>query len=707
MRSRCLIVCALVAAAFVVNGCVYYNTFFNAKKAYQDAERARLQQERNLQRPGTGEPTSPYSPSAPPSRTPSRSSPISNAQLYRTAIEKSAKVLAYYPRSEYVDDALLLMAKSYYRLNEFGSSLRKCDELLTSFPQSPLAVEARYWRGMSLWSLGKQEEAAALLQQIADEQGSPFRGNAAFALAGLERERGALDGAIEYYRIAIMSAEDPLFRAQAREALGECLMQAKRPREAVSVYSELALVSPTSIERYHAYMKKAAAQREMKDYDGALATLQPLVRDQRYDAYIPQTSLEIARTYEEKGETEAAVLLYQKVLDDAARELPSVPQTGQMEGRQFQAAPSPQNKETAEAHYRLGLLQERHYHNYAKATEHYTSAAQNQTFEVSQSAKQHLDALTRWSQLHAALTDTSDSTKSQGRDLAVYALAEHFFLNLEEVDSAFAYFQTVVDSFPESSLRPKAHYAMGWLWQNARGDSVRADSVWSLVLADTTPTPLVHELQRAIRKQRDSGTPDPVLPFYREAETAWLRALDELPPYAPDTLADSLALAEWWRRWAEEQGRMSGNYVPTFEKIVEEHPNSPYAAKARFVLGWTAENIRGDTTAAFEWYRAASNDSLASPEIAARARKLLDLRIPKAEPSKPDSLGPAERTRRSARPDSLGLPEGTGRVVRPDSVMGESLFRKFTRDSVRTHAADSLRPGIRRPPAEEQEDGRR
>ncbi len=664
-RERCLVVSA--CAALALGGCVYYNTFFNAKRAYEEAERARTERELLRQRTETVRNTDLSSPS---SLQPSSSSPQQGAlqstgsgeQQYRAAIEKSAKVLAYYPRSAYVDDALLLMAKSYYRLDEFTASLRKCNELLTSFPNSPLASEARYWRGMMLWKLDQREEATLELRRIADDDSSPFRGDAAFAVAGMERHRGALDEAIRYYRIAVSNAQDPLFQREARKALGECLVEASRPGEAVSFYRELASASWATRDRYAAYVKMAAGQRMMGDHDGALATLRPLLTDQRYDEFVQRTRIEIGRTYEEKGEIEAAVLLYREVLDEAERQNPAPAQgtvSTQSPGTE-QRPTVPQTPETVEANYRLGLLHEKHYHNYAKAAEHYAFSAQNQTLDAGRTAKERQGHLSRWNELHAALADTADSTKARARDLTLYTLAEHFLLNLEEPDSAFAYFHAVVDSFPESRQTAKARYAIGWLWLNVRRDTARADSAWAPVLADTTNTMLIRALQQDIRKWLSVEQPDPAEPLYREAETAWLVALEQASPHLPDSLAaDSLGRARWWDRWAEEHCLLSERYVPKFRKVIEEYPESPYATRSRFVLGWTTENVMGDTAAAGAWYREASRDTLLLPEVAQWATKVLDLRAEQARrsPAQRDSLD--QRTggkNTSATPDSLTAP---------------------------------------------------
>ena len=81
----------LILGALVFSGCAYFNTFYNAKKQFGDAEKAYLANPPDLE--------------------------ISSGQrdLYEQAIKKASKILVFYPNSKYVDDALFLMGKAYFR----------------------------------------------------------------------------------------------------------------------------------------------------------------------------------------------------------------------------------------------------------------------------------------------------------------------------------------------------------------------------------------------------------------------------------------------------------------------------------------------------------------------------------------------------------------------------------------------------------------
>ena len=81
IKSLCLLL--------LVQGCAYFNTFYNAQEHYKDAEKIRIENFGN--------------------QLPSRA-----IQEYEKAIEKSQKVLTDYSDSKYVNDELLLKWKSLF-----------------------------------------------------------------------------------------------------------------------------------------------------------------------------------------------------------------------------------------------------------------------------------------------------------------------------------------------------------------------------------------------------------------------------------------------------------------------------------------------------------------------------------------------------------------------------------------------------------------
>ena len=124
---------------FYDNFTSYYNTFYNIKKKFNEAERIRRKNIREHQDPNT-EPTIPIS-------------------TYQVVIESGASLLEYYPDCRWIDDTLLLMGISYARLGEYGRAERKFSELITIFEDSEHLSMAYIWKARVIAEQGRAEEA--------------------------------------------------------------------------------------------------------------------------------------------------------------------------------------------------------------------------------------------------------------------------------------------------------------------------------------------------------------------------------------------------------------------------------------------------------------------------------------------------------------------------------------------------------------------
>ncbi len=132
--------------AMAVAGCAKYNTFFNARKSFNEAEQVR--EDRLKAGEDISEPTS------------------GQRNLYDGAIKKCQKVLDEYPGSGMTDDALFLMAKSYHRLNSYRMSIRKFDLLFSNFPATHYEEEAIYLQALNFLLIGDVANSNAYLERL-------------------------------------------------------------------------------------------------------------------------------------------------------------------------------------------------------------------------------------------------------------------------------------------------------------------------------------------------------------------------------------------------------------------------------------------------------------------------------------------------------------------------------------------------------------
>ncbi len=109
----------------LLTGCIYYNTFYNAKKYY-------------------------------------------NEKNYNKSIEKCEKILERYPRSDYTDDAIFLMGKCYYHSNKPDEAKKNFRRIIDNFYNSPFREESYLFLGKIAVEKKDLDEAIILLNRVAD-----------------------------------------------------------------------------------------------------------------------------------------------------------------------------------------------------------------------------------------------------------------------------------------------------------------------------------------------------------------------------------------------------------------------------------------------------------------------------------------------------------------------------------------------------------
>ncbi len=110
----------IIVVVLLLSGCVYYNTFYNARKNFE------LAQERPLNSHGR--------PSA------------QAIKEYNAVVKKCGKIITNYKNSKWTDDAAFLMARAlFYKKTNPHKALKQFNELINNFPDSEFTPEARLY----------------------------------------------------------------------------------------------------------------------------------------------------------------------------------------------------------------------------------------------------------------------------------------------------------------------------------------------------------------------------------------------------------------------------------------------------------------------------------------------------------------------------------------------------------------------------------
>lgn len=265
---RALRLFVLPALLVTLGGCAYFNTFYYAKKYYNQAERQQEEARKNaIARGGTTATAGTVA-----------GAQVRGSDLYNKAIEKCEKLIREHSDSGWVDDAYLLMAKAHYGKGDYVAARRELERLQLKFPDSELVPEAMFWNGRTeyadenypaaqrAWTTlleqhpkydGREdvefflaeslrqerrfEEAAGAYEAFVARYPKGDRSiDARFSLGRMRLENKQYEEAREVFEDVARRASQDAVRREARLLLGESLELAERREEALEVYTELA-----------------------------------------------------------------------------------------------------------------------------------------------------------------------------------------------------------------------------------------------------------------------------------------------------------------------------------------------------------------------------------------------------------------------------------------------------------------------------------
>ncbi|GAB5519908.1 MAG: tetratricopeptide repeat protein [Rhodothermales bacterium] len=257
------------------NFTAYYNKFYQAKKLYgEGVESVEIPDERVDRDRFMNIFTTP--------------SGGAGARSFGDAVQKSADVLREKPTSKWVDDALLLIGKSYYYLKNDVGAEQKFDEVIEL--GGALEDEARFWKARTLITRGtaqSYELAFEHLQESLAREGLSNRWEPMLllALSELHVQRQEWEPAADALQQSLDKVRDRQLGGRAQFLLGQVLEQLGRYEEAIIAYERVSRFKPLYELSYAAQYSAVRVQGEHGDGDLALRQLRRMERDDKNFSY--------------------------------------------------------------------------------------------------------------------------------------------------------------------------------------------------------------------------------------------------------------------------------------------------------------------------------------------------------------------------------------------------------------------------------------
>ena len=578
----------LAALLIGADGCVYFNTFYNAQKYFRQAEKARKEEtERQRQRGAFEEEERRIQLSA------------KTEDLYEEAARKAFVVLEDYPESDLVDDAAFLMARAFYWQSNYLNAVRTLKDLEDNFPDSEYYDEARYWRAMAHEQQGDRTAEGIYRDLFAggDEDLGPKSG---FRLGEMAFAAKLYAEAVQEYRTTLEAYPHSDLEAELYLRLGEVLFalaDSSRYEEAVAAFARVGSSAERRIE-YSARLHVGEVEYARGDDEGALETFQGLLKESKYRPFEGRTRLAIGQLYRDRSQTEAALREFERVRDDF-----------------------PGSESSAMALYRTGLVYLQDFGDTERAEEYFRETREekpsSEGARLGQLIVKDLDELQR---LRRRIFRADSLQIDHGNE--IYPSQESLGQELVLETSPTAHSATGSDADSSAIAEPDSLVAM-FTPAPAVADSTAVEPITELVATDpisAEPVPTVTarvdsaaaELERTapfggdeVPEISDSasvvfaGATGVSEPGTGEAPS-WFFALPTRTGSVPlekrdEEIADDLfTMAEIFRAKIEHPDS-AAHY---FSEIVRRYPRSEHVRRALFAIAWVHMEMSRDEGAA-------------------------------------------------------------------------------------------------------------
>ncbi len=432
-------IAVVLAAAVMLGSCVYFNTLYNARKIYGEAEELREDRDGEVDR--------------------------NLEEKYGEVIIKCGKIIRDYPDSKWVDDAIFLMGQSLIRQGEYDKGIRKFIELTTNYPESEYVPKSLYWLAKANFEKGEFNQALLYTQRFLDAYPDNNLKFEVIFLAGdislvLENYQEAL---VYYSRVATES-EKKDYKEEASLRSAELFYQMEDWTNAAAGYESVLRKGMEWSTRYSISLSLADCYTKISRCTEAFELCDDLLAEVKTTKEKPPVMLGVAASYVCMDSLQSAIREYDVIANSF-----------------------PRSNYSAEAYFHLGVIYHEKLDSLQQAQEAYS-----QVSNESASSEYAAVALQRSSSLRRLL----ELQKSSGDDEGEEAQAEKRFLaaeiqltRLNETDLALGNYHAVVDSFSQTSYVPLAAYAIGWIYRMDKGDTIQAVEAFTHLIKEYPVSP--------------------------------------------------------------------------------------------------------------------------------------------------------------------------------------------------------------------------
>lgn len=358
------------------NFSTYFNKFFSAEEAYEEAmtelEAAFI---------------SSYNPKLDSlDQIPSVAAGIKDK--FNKVIELGSKILQFHKDTRYLDDAVLLIGKSYYNMQEYIQAERKFEEFLSKLTESSLYDEAILYLARTKMKMRKKQDGETILRNLlAKTENDEIKSSIYEELAILSLTKKDFPAAIDQFTKSIDFTSDSENKARKLFILAKIYTLIDISK-AVGIYERVIDNTSNFDLEFYAKLNKAIVTYKTGKYDIALEELEKMSRKYRdYPELKQNADFEIANIYFLTRKFDLALNKYYDVIIDFAG-----------------------TKAAADSYYYIGSYYENEKGDYFNAAVNYKKSSE--TFPGSEFAAISLRKFNNFDRYFTLKAELSDTTKT-------------------------------------------------------------------------------------------------------------------------------------------------------------------------------------------------------------------------------------------------------------------------------------------------------
>lgn len=472
---------------------------------------------------------------------------------------KGSKILATHPKSNYVEGSIYYMGEAYFMKSEWIPSQQKCIELIERFPDGDFSPDAHLLLAKDYLFQKKIALGKTALSKCIDVAWYKDRYDILSEVYRIQAEMALEDGetekAVNPYKQAIAQCEDSEQRAKWQVDLASIYYRLGLFEKAEKAYEDVKKETPDPLAQFEAKLYRASSLAQLGRFEEAEKLFVELEDDRKYTewtSFIQAERLGMERLRKPDSK-DPALLAQEKKADTSFVGRPELMAQSFQKGMDYYKK---KNYEEAMVYFAK-----------AKVIRTPVYDVANKYFTLIKQLREQNTKVNAMNNVIIEREELRDSVVSM-RMKEVYALGR-VHEQMDNLDSALYYYRMAYDSTKDANPERSKY-----LFAQTR------------VLAETNPE-VSDSLLEVLAERYPKST------FGKEAK-------DNLG--LTEVIAQDEAEELYKSGTSFRQIKEYGYAERQFTAILTNHPQSPYAAKALYALGWMYEKDIDNNDSALHFY---------------------------------------------------------------------------------------------------------